>query len=260
MIPLSDPDVQRRTLPYVTVGLIALNTLVFLYELTLGDTETTQFFYKWGLVPAKLTKGVEEFGQMCSGDILQTPAGLYCRGVIVDLEAPNPAWITMFSSMFIHGGFMHFIGNMVFLWVFGDNVEDRLGHPMYLVLYLVSGVAAIWTHVGFDMAGQAPGIGASGAIAGVLGAYLLLYPYSRINTLVIFYFLTVIRLPALYLLGFWFLLQFLQGVGSLGQAGGSSVAYWAHVGGFAAGAVMMALYLKLTRQPVWPRYRNIRWR
>ena len=155
---------------------------------------------------------------------------------------------------------MHFAGNMLFLWVFGDNIEDRLGHVKYLLFYLACGVAAVWTQVAIDMESQVPNIGASGAIAGVLGAYLLLFPYSRINTLVILYFITVVRVPALFLLGFWFVLQFFSGVGSLGpSAPTSGVAYWAHIGGFAAGVMVIALYLRATGRPVWPGPRRPRW-
>ena len=155
---------------------------------------------------------------------------------------------------------MHFLGNMVFLWVFGDDVEDALGHLKYLLFYLGCGLAAAWTQVAVNMDSQVPTIGASGAIAGVLGAYILLHPYSRINTLVFFFFITVVRIPALYLLGFWFLLQFFNGLGSLGPvAQTTGVAYWAHVGGFVAGVALVALYLKLRGQPVWPTYRRRYW-
>ncbi|MBI2855321.1 MAG: rhomboid family intramembrane serine protease [Chloroflexi bacterium] len=247
MIPLSDPDVRRGGYPYVSIGLIALNALVFLYELTLGDAATTQFFYKWGLIPAELAQGQDY-------SVLLTGTGP------LDIESTLPAWGTVFSAMFIHGGFMHFAGNMLFLWVFGDNVEDRLGHVKYLLFYLACGVAATWAQVAIDMGSQVPNIGASGAIAGVLGAYLLLFPYSRINTLVIFYFITVVRVPALFLLGFWFLLQFFSGVGSIGAAAHTTgVAYWAHIGGFVAGILAVALYLKALGQPVLPSHRRTPW-
>ena len=261
MIPLSDPDVHRHSRPYVTMGIIAVNTVVLLYELALGGLETTKFYYEWGLVPAKLTQGVSEFGQICDGKLLRNAFGnVVCRGTVVTLEAPNPAWVTMFSAMFIHGGLMHFGGNMLYLWVFGDNIEDRLGHWKYLAFYLVCGVAATWAQVAINTDSQVPTIGASGAIAGVLGAYLLLFPYSRISTLVLMYFIMVIRVPALFLLGFWFFLQnFFQGLGSLGSTGGG-VAYWAHIGGFVAGIVVIALYLKGTGQSVWPSAQRLPWR
>ena len=239
MIPLSDPDLHRRSSPYVTIALIAINVAVFLYELSLNSVQTEVFFYRWGLIPAELTSG-DEFTRLFAGR------------AVLDITSPLPAWGTVFTAMFIHGGFMHIAGNMLFLWVFGDNIEDRMGHVQFLIFYLACGVAATWTQVAFNMGGEVPNIGASGAIAGVLGAYLLLYPQSRINTLVMFVFITVVRLPALYLLGFWFLLQLFSGAGSLGPGAYASggVAYWAHVGGFVAGLLAIALYMRLRGEPI----------
>lgn len=252
MFPLSDPDLIRRTNPYVTYGLILLNAIVFLYELTLGDLQTTVFFYTWGLIPAELAHGIEYETLVVGRQTLSIQATLF--------GMPVTAWGTLFTSMFIHGGFMHIAGNMVFLWVFGDDIEDKLGHLKFLIFYLASGVAAAWTHVSFAMDSQVPTVGASGAIAGVLGAYLLLYPYSRVRTLVVFFFITVIRVPAVLLLGAWFVLQLFNGVGSLGPTAQSTgVAYWAHVGGFVAGALLMAIFLKLRGEQVWPRYRRSPW-
>ena len=249
MIPISDPDVQRHSQPYMTMGIIAINAVVFLYELTLSDIGQTRFFHQWGLIPAQLTG---ELDMICSGQMQLNPLG--------DAVCKVPAWGNMFSSMFVHGGLMHFGGNMLYLWVFGDNIEDRLGHWKYLAFYLACGIAATWAQVAINTVSQVPTIGASGAIAGVLGAYLLLFPYSRISTLVLFYFIMVIRVPALFLLGFWFFLQNLfQGLGSLGATGGG-VAYWAHLGGFAFGILAIALYLKVTGQPVWPSARRLPWR
>ncbi len=253
MFPLSDPDLIRRSKPVITYGLIIINAVVFLYELTLGSLENTVFFYRWGLIPAELAHGLDFTTlRLVSFETVDIQTTLFGMAI--------PAWGTVFSSMFIHGGFMHFIGNMVFLWVFGDDIEDKLGHVKYLLFYLVCGIAAAWTHVALDMDSQVPTVGASGAIAGVLGAYLLLYPYSRIRTLVVFFFITVIRLPAVVLLGFWFILQLFNGIGALTpgmQSGG--VAYWAHVGGFVAGVLLIALYLKLRGEPIWPRYRRRLW-
>jgi membrane associated rhomboid family serine protease len=261
MIPLSDSDVQRHGRPYMTIGIIAVNAVVFLYEFTLGDFGQTRFFHEWGLVPAKLTQGLSEFGPFCDGQLFRNSFGnVVCQGTVVRLEAPNPAWATMFSAMFVHGGLMHFGGNMLYLWVFGDNIEDRLGHWKYLSFYLTCGVAATWAQVAINTDSQVPTIGASGAIAGVLGAYLLLFPYSRINTLVLMYFIMVIRVPALFMLGFWFFLQnFFQGLGSLGATDGG-VAYWAHIGGFVAGILIIALYLKATGHSVWPSAQRFPWR
>ena len=261
VIPLSDPEVGRHATPYVTMALILVNALVFLYEVILGNPGQTLFYHAWGLVPASLTQGLTEFGAVCDGQLFRTTTGrVGCEGTVVMLEAPHHPWLTMFTSMFIHGGFMHIAGNMLYLWVFGDNIEARLGHAGFLAFYLACGVAAAWAQVAIDADSTSPLIGASGAIAGILGAYIMIYPYHRINTLVVAFFIMVIRVPALFLLGFWFILQnILPGLGSLGSTGGG-VAYWAHVGGFVAGAAASALYLKATGQEVWPDFRRMPWR
>jgi membrane associated rhomboid family serine protease len=196
MIPLSDSDVTRRSFPFVNVGLIVLCALVFIYELVIGSSEQSIFFYKFGVIPKELAHGFD-FGTLSTihGDF--------------NIATPIPNWATMFTSMFIHGGWLHFLGNMLFLWVFGDNVEDRFGHFRYLLFYLAAGVAAIWLQIAVNSMSETPTIGASGAIAGVLGAYLILFPFSRIRTAVIFFFfITLVRIPAFVLLGFWFLIQF----------------------------------------------------
>ena len=158
------------------------------------------------------------------------------------------------TSMFIHGDWLHFLFNMLFLWVFGDNIEDRFGHFRYLLFYLAAGVVAAWLQIAVDSTSMIPTIGASGAIAGVLGAYLLLFPFSRVNTVVFFIFITVIKIPAFILLGTWFVIQFFSGVGSLGpSAQGGGVAYWAHIGGFLLGLIAVVLYKLATGQRLWPR-------
>lgn len=236
MIPVSDPDLSHRRRPVVNVLLIGLNALVFLYDLTLGSSGGVRFVYTFGLIPAELTTGVDF-------TTLVTPGGR------VDIATPWPAWTTLLTSMFMHGGFLHFGSNMLYLWVFGDNVEDTLGHIPYLVFYLAAGLAATGMQIAVDTQSQVPVIGASGAIAGVLAAYLLLHPRSRIRTLVIFYFITFVRIPAVYLLSFWFILQFFGGLGSLGpSAQGGGVAYWAHIGGFLLGLAVIGVYLLITRR------------
>ena len=246
MIPFSDADAQRRSFPIVNVVLIGLSTLVFLYELRLGglgllwggggDVDVTRFFFKWGFIPEELSSG-------------QSFPTLFVPG---DIKSSVPTWVTIFSSMFIHGGLFHFAGNMMFLWVFGDNIEDQLGHLKYLGFYLLTGVVATLSHLAIDPHSLSPLVGASGAIAGVMGAYLLLYPYNRIRALVIFFFITVIEIQALIFLGIWFFLQILNSIGALGLAAGVNVAFMAHVGGFLCGAVIIGGYKLLTRQPLWP--------
>ena len=229
LIPISDAELRHRTFPFVNITLIGLNALVFLYELLLGgldlllgggNRDISQFFGQWGFIPKSLTE--------------------------------SGTWVTIFSSMFIHGGAMHFLGNMLFLWVFGDNIEDRLGHFPYLAFYLFTGAAATLAHWFTDSGSAIPLVGASGAISGVMGAYLLLYPYNRIKVLVLFLIITVVQLPAMYLLGAWFLLQLVNGAMSLGLSDQVDVAFLAHVGGFLAGAAVMVVYKMATKQPIWP--------
>jgi membrane associated rhomboid family serine protease len=217
MIPIGD-STRRRTTPYVNVALIVASILVFIYELTLNTLDVERFFIDWGVIPRQLV------------DWLDDPSGL-----------EEPA--TVFTSMFIHGGWLHLIGNMLFLWVFGDNVEDALGHLRYLVFYALAGVAAAALQVYIDQDSIVPMVGASGAIAGVLGAYLVLYPRATVAVLIPWlWFFGAFPVPAAALIVFWFLLQLLNGVASLGASGVTEgVAFWAHIGGFAAGFVMVWL-------------------
>lgn len=216
MIPLRD-DNPRRTVPIVTYVLIALNVLAFLWELSLGSR----------LEPAL-------------SSLAFIPARYWVPGNWgFDL-------FTIVASMFLHGGLMHIGSNMLYLWIFGDNVEDRLGHGRYLLFYLLCGFVATFAHAVFSPASRLPAIGASGAIAGVLGAYLILWPHARVLTLIpIIFFITVRELPAVIILGLWFVLQFFNGVGSLGvrdaqDIGG--VAYFAHIGGFLAGMLLITVF------------------
>ena len=236
MIPISDSGLERRRLPIVNVAFIAINVLVFLYELTLGGDRSV-FYLTYGMIPDEFTSG-------STFNLLRTPNGN------MDITTPFPTWGTIFSAMFLHGGLMHFGSNMLYLWIFGDNVESRMGHVPYFVFYLVAGVAASWAQIAVDPSSQVPTIGASGAVAGVLGAYLMIFPFHKVRALVIFYFITVIRVPAALLLGVWLLLQFWSGLGTpVGQAG---IAYWAHIGGFMTGMAAVALFRIIMRRPVWP--------
>ena len=217
MIPLRD-IIPSRTTPYVTIALIALNVLVFLFELTLGR-DVDAFTLYFGLVPA------------------------------------NFAWLNVFTSMFVHGGFLHVGGNMLYLWIFGDNVEDRMGHGRFLVFYLLCGVAAAVAQTITAPDSTVPMVGASGAIAGVMGAYFVLYPKSRIVALVpLFFFFQIIEVPAIFFLGIWFLMQFLSGIGSIAEATrgapGGGVAFWAHVAGFVAGITGVMLFRRPERERV----------
>jgi membrane associated rhomboid family serine protease len=204
MFPLSDV-IPSRTVPLVTIALIAMNALVFLHELLLPTPLLEAFIQRYALIPAWFS------------------------------------WPTVFTSMFLHAGFWHVLGNMVYLWIFGDNVEDRLGHARYLGFYLTAGVVAAIAQVIISPFSAVPMVGASGAIAGVMGAYFVLYPQSRVLTAVfILIFFDVVEIPAIFFLGLWFLLQLLSGVGSLGvsNAAGGGTAFFAHIGGFIVGAIV----------------------
>ena len=250
MIPISDGGRPRGSFPIVNVTLLALNGLVFLYEIVVGglgflfgadSIGIFIFFLKFGFIPADLSSG-NAFHFL--------PLG---RGQAVDIASPIPTWATIFTSMFIHGGLMHFIGNMLFLWVFGDNIEDTFGHLKYLAFYLVAGVLATLSHYAIDMGSQTPLVGASGAISGVLGAYLVLYPSNRIRTLIIYFLITVVELRAAWLLLIWIGLQVIQGMLSIGVSDQVSTAFFAHIGGFVAGAAVGFIVKTLWRPPGGPR-------
>jgi membrane associated rhomboid family serine protease len=204
MIPLSDV-IPSRTTPVITVGLILVNAVVFLYQLMLPERALQLFVAHYALVPAWFS----------------VPA--------------------LFTSQFLHGGWLHILSNMLYLWIFGDNVEDRLGHVPFLIFYLGAGAVAAVLQTLFNPFSSVPMVGASGAIAGVMGAYFVLYPQSRVLTLIfLFLFIDIVEIPAIFFLGIWFVMQLLSGVGSLGvsNATGGGVAFWAHVGGFVAGLLI----------------------
>lgn len=215
VFPLGDDDSRLRITPVVTFALIAVNVVVFLLQLAQGDIET--FFRTWAVVPV-------EYGRMT--DVVPTH--------------PGPFWITSFSSMFMHGGWMHLGGNMLFLWIFGDNVEGSMGHAKFLVFYLICGLTASAAQIGLNLSSEIPSLGASGAISGVLGAYLVLFPKQRVRVLL---FRAITTLPAFVVIGLWIVFQFVNGIGQLArteQTGG--VAYAAHVGGFVAGLALVWLF------------------
>ena len=215
MIPLRDV-IPSRTTPFVTLALIAINAIVFLYGWLSGEQRHLQLLWNFGLVPADLT------------------------------------WLTLVTSMFLHSEWVHLLSNLVALWIFGDNVEDRFGHLGFLTFYLLGGAIGGLLQVWWDPTSETPLVGASGAIAAVMGAYLVMFPRSRVLVLVIFFFfLDIIEVPALMLLGLWFGVQLISGAGLVAGMG-SLVAYWAHIGGFAAGLAGVWLFRKREReQPDW---------
>jgi membrane associated rhomboid family serine protease len=216
MIPLRDV-IPTRTWPGVTTGLIVLNALVFVYQLTLSPAEIEDFIVVFGLIPADFSV------------------------------------LTMFTSMFVHGGLGHVGGNLLYLWIFGDNIEDRLGHGRFLLFYLAAGVVAALAQTAMDPVSVIPMVGASGAIAGVMGGYFVLYPHSRVLTLFPFPIM-IFEVPAIFFLGLWFFVQFISGLGSMAAAGGTEmpggVAFWAHVMGFVAGVALVKVMRRPERERV----------
>jgi membrane associated rhomboid family serine protease len=217
MIPLRDV-IPSRTTPYVTFAVIGLNALVFMYQFTIGEG-VEEFILYFGLIPAAFS------------------------------------WVAVLTSMFLHGSLLHFGGNMLYLWIFGDNVEDRMGHGRFLVFYLLCGTAAALAQTIVNPDSLVPMVGASGAIAGVMGAYFVLYPRSRIVTLLpLFFFFQIVEIPAIFFLGFWFLMQLLSGLGSVATAVGGEpaggIAFWAHAAGFLAGLSGVLVFRRPERQRV----------
>ena len=214
MIPLKDDNPTSKK-PIVTYFLIGLSVLIFIIQLSSQSYQTGQLFYSYGLIPSVL------MGHK------QLPMDLYSV----------PAYLTIFTSMFMHGGFMHLIGNMLYMWIFADNIEDNLGPLKFLIFYLLAGIGAAMTQVLMDVNSQIPMVGASGAIGGVLGAYLINYPNARVLVLIPFgFFNQLIKIKALYVLGFWFILQFISS--------GGGVAYAAHIGGFISGIILILFFNK----------------
>ena len=219
MFPLWD-DIPTKKFPLITVLLIVLNSVVYIYQASLGE-RFAEFIYSMGLLPFEITHHI---------DLL--PSG------------PSPIYLTIFSSMFMHGSIVHLLGNMLFLWIFGNNVEDYLGRKKFVIFYLFCGIAAALAQIFINPDSKVPMVGASGAIAGVLGAYLLLYPRAKVTTVIIFgFFIRLIKIPAVVVLGFWIIYQFLYGISSLAvRTGEGGVAWFAHIGGFICGVILIKLF------------------
>ncbi|TAN39977.1 MAG: rhomboid family intramembrane serine protease [Nitrospirae bacterium] len=216
MIPFKDDNVTR-TFPFVTVVIIGINILVYILQV-ISPKEGRDIAYSFGAIPYNLLS--------------------------LESTQPIPVFLTVFTSMFMHGGLLHLGGNMLYFWIFGDNIEDSLGHIRFLFFYLVCGMAAAYAHALSSPGSQIPMIGASGAISGILGAYVLLFPAARVHTLLFFgFFIQVVRIPALIVIGFWAIIQFLSSLLSQGGLQQGGVAWFAHVGGFFAGLITIKLWL-----------------
>jgi rhomboid family protein len=233
MIPIKDYPGERRTFPWVMLTILVVNIVVFVFELGYASSnDLNTLFLSAGVTPYEFT-----------------------RGVIVPPGPPlGNIYLTLITSMFLHGGVLHIASNMLYLFIFGDNVEDRLGHFRFLIFYFLCGIAAGITHIVVNNGSQIPSIGASGAIAGVLAAYLVLFPHAQVRTLIfIGPFILVPRIAAAFLIVFWFITQFISGITSLSTTASDAsggVAVWAHVGGFIAGLVLVQVMRPRTREPV----------
>lgn len=220
MIPIRDRN-PSGTFPFVTVGIILINVLVFFIELSLGP-QLDSFLFQFGVVPVK---------------------------VVYSADIPDSTFVNTYfpflSYMFLHGGFIHLIGNMWYLWIFGDNIEDRLGRVRFVLFYLLCGIGSALVHVYFNSQSGVPCVGASGAISGVLGAYMVTFPRARVLVLIpLFIIWEFIELPAVVVLGFWFLIQFFSWTAAISSAHGGGVAWWAHIGGFVLGIIFIKIFSK----------------
>jgi len=221
IFPISDDDRDLLRPAYVSIGLLVINVLVFLWQQL-----HPEFLFGWSVIPREISTGQDIVGSV-----------VMPSGVMHLLESPSPVYLTIFSAMFMHGGWGHLGGNMLYLWIFGDNVEHRFGSLKFLVFYLVSGIVATFAQVATNPQGLIPNVGASGAISGVLGAYLVLFPRNKVNAI---FFFRLVSVPAVLVLGMWGLMQFVSGAGTLSASGEETggVAYAAHIGGFVAGLAM----------------------
>lgn len=223
MFPLKD-DISTTRLPIITIALIVINCLIHFYRMTLPFQEAQMTVFQFGLIPAEIVHMTD-----------MTPGAAF------------PVWLSPFTSMFLHGDLWHLGGNMLYLWIFGNNIEDYLGPVRFLIFYLVSGLAAVALFVALNPNGTVPMIGASGAIAGILGAYFVLFPRARILTLIwVIFIIRLVWLPAIFILGYWFIIQLVMGVSSLASQGGG-IAWFAHVGGFAFGWLYFRVRTALRR-------------
>lgn len=221
MIPYKD-DNPIRTFPFVAIGLIVINTIVFIAQMT-STADPGHVVFAYGAIPSYLL-------------------------TFKTIQPIHPV-LTVFTSMFMHGGLLHLGTNMLYLWIFGDNIEDRLGHMRFAVFYILCGIAAAYSHAVTAPSSMLPMVGASGAVSGILGAYILLFPHARVHTLIFLgFFVQIVRLPALFVIGLWIILQFINGIISKGIAGQGGIAWFAHIGGFVFGVLMINFFLKIKRR------------
>ena len=234
LFPISDDDRALTGTAYVSLGLIVLNLIVFFFFQQAGGNEA--FTYGWSVIPQEIVTGEDLVGT----EVVRSPEG---DVQIPEAPGPTPIYLTILSAMFMHGGYLHLFGNLLYLWIFGDNVEHRFGSGVFLSFYLISGVAATLAQVFLDPTSVVPNLGASGAISGVLGAYLVLFPRNRVRAILLYF---IVSVPAVVAIGLWIVFQFINGYGAImaSEETVGGVAYGAHIGGFVAG-IVMALVLRM---------------
>ncbi len=234
--PISDDDKDVSTIAYVTYALLAANIAMFIYQ-----NSNPEFTYGWSVIPKEITTGVD----LVDGYLLEIPG----QGIVEVPQSPGPPiiWLTLISAMLKHGGFGHIAGNMLYLWIFGNNVEHRFGHVLFLLFYLLSGLVGSLAQIAIDPGGVIPNLGASGAIAGVMGAYLVLFPRNKVNAV---FFVMVVSVPAILVLGMWGVTQFISSVGSIAATSQSTggVAYMAHAGGFLTGLIIAYIVRNIVQE------------
>ena len=244
MLPIADENERGHGPAVVSLAIIAINIAVFVFLQGLGGPSGEDFTYGYSAVPYEITHGVD----------LVEPTDVSVDGTPVAIPqepGPSPIWLTLLTSLFMHGGLLHLGGNMLFLWIFGDNVEHRIGHIPYLIFYLVAGVIASFAQILVNTDSTIPTLGASGAISGVLGAYLVMFPTNRVTVLFLRF---PMQVPALVAIGLWAVFQFISGIGALGvEESGGGVAYMAHIGGFVAGVVAGLAFRAIYHEPRHPR-------
>jgi membrane associated rhomboid family serine protease len=266
LFPIGDDNSDRLTTPFVVYALIALNFAVFLFFQQAGMTEQGAYFtYGYSVIPREITTGKDIVGTVVvpnAPPVRDPHTGRPEPTVIPEAPGPNPIYLTLLTSMFMHGGWWHILGNMLYLWIFGDNIEDNFGHLKFLFFYLICGLAASFSQIAVSPDSIIPSLGASGAIAGVLGAYLIMFPRNRVRNLIFLgFFVTFAELPAFVVLGFWIVLQVISQYTASFQhtAESGGVAYMAHIGGFVVGVLLTFVFRRRqNRQPRYP-HNNAPW-
>ena len=253
LFPIGDDNQGRVTTPVIVYMIIAINFAVFLFLQQAGMTpQGEQFTYGYSVIPHEITTGTDLTEPVLvpgAPPVIDRRTGRREPPVIPEAPGPNPIYLTLLTSMFMHGGWLHLLGNMLYLWIFGDNIEDNFGHFKFLLFYFISGLVAAFAQIFADPNSIIPSLGASGAIAGVLGAYLIMFPRNRVRNLVFFgFFFTTIELPAVIVLGFWIVIQFVnQYTSSFDRVQSGGVAYMAHIGGFVSGVILCFVFRR--KQP-----------